>query len=397
MELGWVDFSKTERNKILNVLDLLGEQGVLDELGIASIRDGFSDLFFPGTTTIQTRAKYFLIVPYIFKDLELNSQKDYHKLKKELDDKEQACAYKFLENNYNEDGVIGKVAISNNKWLVRTPASIYWAGLRKYQIFNDSITIDQYLKTIAYKKMVKENISQLGNRNDNPDEQDDKDAGSIQTIRFLNIPTYSRDWFDNLDMNLTKEEAEFLKEQIIDNCRNDGKYTLLAYILKNNIEEVLDIDSFDDLDSIMNKFPNYIRKDYEMAKSFSDFILVLRTLYNVIASDGENEYANDQISKFKPKFNELSNVDFDNIFTKLEINDFRLKTFLLETQEAMHNADIDKLKVLIKNREISLKGENRSKTCHPGEFGDKWLAGGALDYRFGVSKRIIRDIFESGA
>ena len=64
MELGWIDFSKSERNKVLNVLDMLGNQGVLDELGIATIRDGFSDLLFPGTSTIQTRAKYFLIVPH---------------------------------------------------------------------------------------------------------------------------------------------------------------------------------------------------------------------------------------------------------------------------------------------------------------------------------------------
>ena len=30
MELGWIDFSKTERNKVLSVLDILGERGVLD-------------------------------------------------------------------------------------------------------------------------------------------------------------------------------------------------------------------------------------------------------------------------------------------------------------------------------------------------------------------------------
>lgn len=59
MELGWIDFSKNERSKILSILDLLREKGVLDELGIASIRDAYSDLFFPGTSTIQTRAKYF--------------------------------------------------------------------------------------------------------------------------------------------------------------------------------------------------------------------------------------------------------------------------------------------------------------------------------------------------
>ena len=70
MQLGWIDFSKSERSKVLSVLDLLQEKGTLDELGIAPIRDGFANIFFPGTSTIQTRAKYFLIVPYALWDLE---------------------------------------------------------------------------------------------------------------------------------------------------------------------------------------------------------------------------------------------------------------------------------------------------------------------------------------
>lgn len=70
MQLGWIDFSKTERNKILSVLDLLLQDGTLDELGIAPVRDGFSNLFFPGTSTIQTRAKYFFLVPYALKELD---------------------------------------------------------------------------------------------------------------------------------------------------------------------------------------------------------------------------------------------------------------------------------------------------------------------------------------
>lgn len=70
MPIGWIDFSKSERNKILTVLDLLSEDGTLDELGLAPIRDGFSNLFFQGTSAIQTRAKYFFIVPYALRDLE---------------------------------------------------------------------------------------------------------------------------------------------------------------------------------------------------------------------------------------------------------------------------------------------------------------------------------------
>ena len=63
MPLGWIDFSQKDRNLILGVLESLTEKKAVDELGVASIRDGFANLFFPGTSTLQTRAKYFLIVP----------------------------------------------------------------------------------------------------------------------------------------------------------------------------------------------------------------------------------------------------------------------------------------------------------------------------------------------
>ena len=66
--IGWVDFLSEHREKVRSVIDLLSTPGVIDELGIGVIRDSFSDSLFPGISTIQTRAKYFLIVPRIFKE-----------------------------------------------------------------------------------------------------------------------------------------------------------------------------------------------------------------------------------------------------------------------------------------------------------------------------------------
>ena len=63
MNLGWIDFSDNDRKKTMDVLRLFQEQGAVDELGIGVIRDGFANSFFPGTSTIQTRAKYFFIIP----------------------------------------------------------------------------------------------------------------------------------------------------------------------------------------------------------------------------------------------------------------------------------------------------------------------------------------------
>ena len=392
MELGWIDFSKSEREKILNILDALTEPGVLDELGVSPIRDGYSDLFFPGTSTIQTRAKYFFIVPYALKDLELNNEKSYSKLKRYLDDTEEKCARTLLEINFHERGIIGRRSIASNKWVKRTPASIYWAGLRKYQIFRANISIDQYIKIIAFQKQKKSNILKLGNNEDNEEEHDDKNAGVSQKVHFLNIPSYNPNWINDFNMNLTQEEGQFLKNQIISSCGD----SMMAHILKENIYEILEYGSFRDLEKIIPTFPEKIQNDYFRAKSFSEFIFVLRVIYNLIVSEGENQSAKKEFAQLEPELANFAQVDIEEIFSSLKIYNPHLKTFLIKSRDLMKNEDVDGLKNIIKSRELMLKGQNRSKTAHPGEFDkDMWFAGGYLDYRFNNAKNIIMDIFES--
>lgn len=392
MELGWIDFSKSEREKILSILDLLTERGVLDELGISPIRDGYSDLFFPGTSTIQTRAKYFFIVPYALKDLEVNKEKDYSKLKRILDNTEEKCARRLLDINPQEMGIIGRRSIRSKKWVQNTPANIYWSGLRRYQIFNARISIDQYIKRIAFQKQSRSNIIKLGNSTDGEDEHDDKNAGIAQKIHFLNIPSYNPKWIDKFDMNLTPEEGQFLKSQIISSCEN----SMLAYILKENMYEVLDCNSFADLESMIDKFSENIQKDYFRAKSFSEFIFVLRVIYNLIVSENENTKANDTFKELEPNLLKFSDVNIEEIFSSLKIYNPPLKNFLIKSRELMAKGDVEGLKDIIKSREIMLKGENRSRTVHPGEFDtNMWFAGYRLEYRFRNAKNIIRDIFVS--
>jgi hypothetical protein len=63
-EFVWLDYSERERRKMLDIVDLFREHDTRDELGIGSVRDTFADLFFPGTSTIMTRARYFLLVQH---------------------------------------------------------------------------------------------------------------------------------------------------------------------------------------------------------------------------------------------------------------------------------------------------------------------------------------------
>ena len=66
----WLDYSDGERRRMLEVIELFREKGTVDEIGIGSIRDTFAEHFFPSVTTIQTRARYFLFVPWLYLMLE---------------------------------------------------------------------------------------------------------------------------------------------------------------------------------------------------------------------------------------------------------------------------------------------------------------------------------------
>src|SRR4051812_5314482 len=66
----WLDHSEEQRRRVLDIVSLFKEKSTVDELGIGTIRDAFSDLLFPGTSAPQTRARYFLFAPWIYLQLE---------------------------------------------------------------------------------------------------------------------------------------------------------------------------------------------------------------------------------------------------------------------------------------------------------------------------------------
>ena len=68
--LSWIDHDSKARDKTLRILSLFQEKESRDELGLGSVRDSFADQLFPGTSTIQTRLRYMLFVPWIYHSLE---------------------------------------------------------------------------------------------------------------------------------------------------------------------------------------------------------------------------------------------------------------------------------------------------------------------------------------
>lgn len=71
-------------------MQLLLESEAIEELGIGRVRDHFSNTLFPGTSTLQHHAKYFVVLPSLYyhaayKDRRFNSLAEVDRYIKEAE------------------------------------------------------------------------------------------------------------------------------------------------------------------------------------------------------------------------------------------------------------------------------------------------------------------------
>ena len=121
--LSWVDHDQEARNRVQKVLALLEERESRDELGLGQIRDSLSDLLFPGTSTVQTRLRYFLIVPWVYRALEEEGVAGGEIWARGRDLELEVAEHL---RGTGEAGVFGRRA---GRRLRRLPSSVYWVGL----------------------------------------------------------------------------------------------------------------------------------------------------------------------------------------------------------------------------------------------------------------------------
>ena len=393
MQLGWIDFSKEERNKVLNVIHLLEEPGAVDELGLGVIRDAFADCFFPGTSTVQTRAKYFLIVPFILKEAgNWKNESDVNSILRRIDEEERKCRNILIRTS--TDGVIG--SLDPYSWVVRTPLDIYWNGIKRLGIFTtESLSVKEYICQSVLQRKLKL-AKGFGNRKDDAEEneRDDSDAGDLSSFQFWNLgDTYRENWRDNLTIELLPNEAIFLKSMIVTRLRG----SLFSFVLKNNID-LSRYESFDDFSAETKEHvDSHMRHMMQLAEAFNDLAAVASTRYNLIVSQEENELALERWESLSCELNRYARININDLFLRLGIvsngRNNLTRRFLLSLQNALLSDDISEVDRLIINREVRIKNSGRAKTKKAGEYNSQaWIGTYRYDYRFKSAKRIINDI-----
>ncbi len=136
---------------MVEVIEAFGEQGTRDELGIGTIRDGFADLLFPGTGTVQTRARYFLFIPWIYREAE-----ERGKSAAEIGAwarGQEIALIQGLEEGGEKLNIIGRMARES---LRRLPSNIYWQGLGVWGIRVFDGSQDQYHRSVDRWRLAKD-------------------------------------------------------------------------------------------------------------------------------------------------------------------------------------------------------------------------------------------------
>lgn len=392
---GWVDFSEKDKEKMADVIRLFSEQDTRDELGIGSVRDAFSNLMFPGTSTIQTRAKYMLFIPWIYRILE-KQRTPSKEVSRRARNFEISLIQPLLDSG-ETDGVIGR---DSREGLQRLPSAIYWAGLGVWGIRLFDGSQDQYHRYLdLYYRRHKEQLELRG---------DDKEpvAGLVRENWDPGMPDPPASFPKTTSPILTYEEAEYLREKIIMKC----PATVLAKLI---IEKSAVNCRFVWMHPALKSLPENLREQIEHARYFSEIMHGAALLYNFMLAEKSgqqdllDEYNNQlvewktMITSRKKHFTSWDRKRFWEIVVLSEANvTIRTRSFIdswinlvLDDDHFNHLPQDETARRLIFEREVALKhGRARLENQRYLELWSGAAGTRQLNYRWPVVNIIINDI-----
>lgn len=283
--LTWLDHDNAARERSHRLLQMFKDSETRDELGIGAIRDSISDQLFPGTSVIQTRLRYMLLVPWLFMQMEYEgvSTAKFSKIARE---RELA-----LNDRLNaERGAFGRVT---GHELQRLASSVYWAGLGRWGLRVFQGTQQDYFRRI-------DSIYAARHRKQRWEDGDwldpHKGATWHASLRELAPDGKLDTLLEQATLELSHDEAQFLREQ----WRRLHPDSLLSWLAFDN-DSLCNRVAVDApwLHPRQGSFPAAMRQLVEHGRLFSKLVQGAALVYNLYLSEvwmrveGEEAYRAD--------------------------------------------------------------------------------------------------------
>jgi len=269
---GWLDTDHTQRRRMLDVVDLFRERDTVDEIGVGAIRDTISDILFPGTSTLHTRMRYVLFVPWLV-DMAVSSTTSSNDAAAKLRHLEIRLIDSLLrgEERYSaadNRGIIGSEARRN---LKRMPSEMYWACLHRWGLRTTDMSLNAHLRHAAVAR-------RLAAEQPEPDDPGARFAPNTSGFDLGGIDP-PKDLLKQTNMDLTPEEAGLLTERLDVHASGSllGWLTVRPHHIDPDAPAPWDLD--------LSGAPPQIRTAVEHAHRFSTLIHGARLLYNLLLAE----------------------------------------------------------------------------------------------------------------
>ena len=400
--LGWLDHDAAASERIGTLLRSLDEPGTLDELGLGTVRDALSTMLSPGTSTIQTKLRYFIFLPWIFGRLEAQRVPPVEFSRRLRED--EARLIDCLRHLGPGQGVIG---YNVGRDLKRMPSEAYWGGLGSWGLRQLDLSIAEYGQRAAA-------IGRL-----RPERDDDNNA----TGRFVSMWAALPEPPDNflrgdVTFDLRAEEAQLL----VDHIRRHNPGTLLAVLCgMPAAAEAADYPWELPTDGLPDDLVVLLRH----ARCFSELTLGPQLVYNVLlARMARQEFSWETHELEEQQLNQLENwaqllverheelrpwvedlPDFWNVVAGYGVSPQTRDFVTAVVRRAVANpfgfANDSVVHKHIRYRELQLKSK-RARLAHRAAL-ENWSQaafGGQLNYRWPITKSYLADIakaLEEGA
>jgi hypothetical protein len=396
--LTWLDHDAADRDRMNRILALFRERDTRDELGVGVIRDLLADEFFPGTSTIQTRLRYMLFVPWIYQELEAEGCPSAGLAARAR--KREVELVKALSESDDKAGVFGKRA----GWdLRRLPSSVYWAGLGIWNIRRFNGSQEQYQAAIDDIYQQRSNHHRALDMARRRGEGLDAIGGVSSLTWHPRIPSPPKGFPQTATLRLTRDEAQFIEDQIITTQPN----SLFARIIPLPLADV----DYPWQHPSLSRFTQEQRDLLHHADLFSQTMYGAAILYNLMLArkKASAELIKARLEDARQWLLSLDRVGLD----KWELDWVLPLAFKHQQAISPHTLDFCKRWIelvrasgnsimnektaqnLIQSREMRLKG-GRSRFSNPRAL-DQWSGSAGLsrmDYRWPTVTRFIRDLRE---
>ena len=407
MQIGFVNFSQEELARKNKVLQMVRDQTAIDELGFGRIRDAFANWMFPGMSTLQRRAKYFAVMPSLFFQATKKNYNTVHDVRSQIVKWEIRLTDMLVKGAGNDEekktGITGRSMLDAakndpSKFVKYDPTYIYMNGLRTYGMIKGDIDI---YRLIYERSQQSAQVKPKYKASEEGEMSDSKDLGGLSQFFSVSGEDYDFDNGDVLPLELTKREADYIKNHIVNSTKSMD--SLLAYILRNNVDV---LPEYDALGTIWQNMPeDFIdfMKQYRMGQRFSHLAYVIQLRFNhIMAVFNEQQ---EEADKLQIRINEVMEqypVDFTHqaiddmlFFIQGRVTESTVITFCKKAVRLLKKNAWDELDDLIVAREKSVK-PGRNKLRNPKYKGEERGWPQMLSFRWNeIVYQVINEIREA--